>query len=281
MWNSLMGQFLLVFRETLEAALITTVTLTYLIRTGRKQLTRHVWYGVGFASVASFSSGAFVWLLYGGFSGLVKALFEGVAALLAVFVLSSMIYWMATKGRRIKMEIEEQVEDLAERGAAYALTSFSFVVVFREGLETVLFLAPFLVTDFGGTFIGTLVGFVASLVFSWAVFILGVKINMQRFFLFTSLLLVLLAGGLAGYGVHELLEYSDGIGVEVGWLAEKAYVLDVPEDSPFHHKGFVGSVLAVMFGYTVAPEWGRLVVHFTYLILTLPLVTSVYRKRNA
>jgi len=60
-----------------------------------------------------------------------------------------------------------------------------------------------------------------------------------------ALSLVLLAGGLAGYGVHELVEYSEETGIDLAWPSEYAYVLDVSKDSPLHHKGLVGSIFAV------------------------------------
>lgn len=274
----MIGQFLLAFREALEAALITALILAYLARTKRNPLTRYAWYGVYLAVAASFVFGASIWFMYGGLSGPNKALFEGVAAFIAVFVLSSMIYWMASKGRELKMEVEKRVEAIVTRGATLALTSFSFIVVFREGLETVLFLTPFLVEDVTGTLIGAFLGIVTSLALAYAIFVVGMKINIRKFFYFTSILLVLLAGGLASYGVHELVEYSEDTGVELGWLGEHAYVLDIPRDSPLHHKGVVGSILAVMFGYTVNAEWARVIVHLAYLAIALPLVIWVYRK---
>lgn len=269
---------MLAFREALEAALIIAIILAYLARTKRNPLTRYAWYGVYLAVAASLVFGASVWFMYGSLSGPTKALFEGVAALIAVFVLSSMIYWMARKGKELKMEVEKRLEAMATRGATLALTSFTFIVVFREGLETVLFLTPFLVEDTIGTLVGASLGVVASLVLAYGIFVVGMKINIRKFFYFTSILLVLLAGGLAGYGVHELAEYSGDVGIELGWLGEPAYVLDIPRDSPFHHKGAVGSVLAVMFGYTVSAEWVRIIVHFVYLAIALPLVIWVYRK---
>ncbi len=275
----MLGQFLLAFREALEAALITAIILAYLARTKRNPLTRYAWYGVYLAVAASFVLGASVWLIYGSLVGPAKALFEGVAALIAVFVLSSMIYWMATKGKEIKMEVEKRLETIVTRGATLALTSFSFIVVFREGLETVLFLTPFLVDDAVGTLIGAFLGVVASLALAYAIFVVGMKINIRRFFYFTSILLVLLAGGLAGYGIHELTEYSKDVGIELGWLGEPAYALDIPENTLFHHKGAVGAIFAVMFGYTVKAEWARVIVHIAYLAIALPLVIWVYRKR--
>jgi len=275
----LFGQFLLAFREALEASLIIAIILAYLSRTKRNPLTRYAWYGVYLAVAASFVLGASVWFIYGGLEGPAKALFEGVAAIIAVFVLSSMIYWMATKGKEIKMEVEKRLETIVTRGATLALTSFSFIVVFREGLETVLFLTPFLVDDAVGTLVGAFLGVVASLALAYAIFVVGMKINIRKFFYFTSILLVLLAGGLAGYGVHELVEYSEEMEVELGWLGEPAYALDIPENSLFHHKGAVGAIFAVMFGYTVKAEWIRIFVHLAYLAIALPLVVMVYRKR--
>ncbi len=274
----MLGQFLLAFREALEASLIMAIIFAYLARTKRNPLTRYAWYGVYLAVAASLVLGASVWLIYGSLVGPTKALFEGVAALIAVFVLSTMIYWMATKGKEIKMEVEKRLETIVTRGATLALTSFSFIVVFREGLETVLFLTPYLVTDAIGTLIGAFLGIVASLFLAYAMFVVGMKINIRKFFYFTSILLVLLAGGLAGYGVHELVEYSGKVGIGLGWLGEPAYALDIPTNSLFHHKGAVGAIFAVMFGYTVSAEWARVIVHLAYLAIALPLVIWVYRK---
>jgi len=276
----LFGQFLLAFRETLEAAFVTSIILAYLARTERRTLIRYAWRGVYLAVLTSLIFGAFIWFLYGGLSGPVKMLFEGTAALLAVMVLSSMIYWMASKGRRIKTDVEKRLKEIVTREATLTLTFFSFIVVFREGLESVLFLTPFLLEDFTGTLVGVLLGVASSLTFAYVTFVAGMKINIRRFFYTTSILLVLLAGGLAGYGVHELAEYSEETNVDLGWLGEQAYNLGIPEGSPLHHKGVAGSVLAVMFGYTVEAEWIRVIVHVAYLVIALPMVIWVYRKRT-
>ncbi len=273
----MIGQYLITFREVLEAALIISIVLAYLVRTGRRPLLRYIWYGVFSAIVGSIVLGSSIWLVYGTLSKPLQALFEGVAALIAVGVLSSMIYWMATKGRELRVELERQVEALTTRGATLGLVLFAFVAVFREGLETVLFLTPFLVTDALATIAGILLGTLTSLVLAYAIFIAGMRINIRRFFYFTSILLVLLAGGLAGYGIHELVEYTGSS--PWGVLGQPAYNLDIPAESLLHHKGAVGSVFAVMFGYTVKGEWIRLIVHIGYLAIALPLVIRVYRKQ--
>jgi high-affinity iron transporter len=174
--------------------------------------------------------------------------------------------------------MEQRIEAIATKSAIIGLVSISLIVVFREGLKTVLFLTPFLLEDAAGTIVGIIAGTVTALVLSYTIFTGGMKINLRKFFYFTSILLILLAGGLAGYGTHELIEYYEKTDVEVGWLGEHAYVLNIPKDNPFHHKGVIGSIFAVMFGYSVNAKWARVIVHTTYLTIALPLVFWVYQK---
>jgi high-affinity iron transporter len=274
----MLGQYLIAFRETLEAALITAIILSYLARSGRSGLMHYVLYGIVLALAASLSLGVIIWLTYGLLPEASKLLFEALTALAAVFVLSSMIYWMAIRGRYIREEMERRVEAVTSLSTKVSLISLSFIVSFREGFETVLFITPFLLIDTVATLVGSLLGFLTAALLSYGLFVLGMKINLRMFFYLTSIMLILLAGGLAGYGTHELLEYLEQIGFKLGWLAEPAYTLNIPADSPLHHKGLIGSVFAVMFGYTISAEWARIIVHISYLSVMLPLVVWVYRE---
>ncbi len=277
----MLGQFLIMLREGFEAALITAIILAYIVRTERYNLSKYVWYGAGVAVALSVALGSLAWLVYGSLSKSIQALFEAVAAWLAVLVLSSMIFWMATKGRDIKAEIQRRVEAIPTPRMIVGLTFFTFMVVFREGIESVLFLLPFLVNEPLATLTGSLAGILLSLILAYGVFVVGMKINIRRFFYYTSVLLVLLAGGLAGYGMHELLEYSKLIGIELGWIAKYAYALNIPNTNILHHKGFLGSILAVMFGYTISAEWARLIIHLTYIAVVLPIVIILYRNKDS
>ena len=279
------AQYLLTFREVLEAALLSAIILAFLVRTGRENMVRYAWYGIYGAIAASFGLGAAVWLAYGALSDSQRFLFEGVAALIAVAVLTSMIYWMAAKGRTLKREVETRVEAAVTQGAILGLSSVTFVLVFREGLETVLFLTPFLVQEVGMTLLGAALGIGAGVGLAYAIFRVGIKLDLRRFFYFTSVLLILVAGGLLGYGVHELIEYGGETGAyDLGWWATPAYNLGLfggdattPPD-PLHHKGYVGSVFAVLFGYSQNPEWARVIAHVAYLAVALPLVIAIYRR---
>jgi high-affinity iron transporter len=273
----MLGQYLITFRETFEAALISAIIFSYLTRTGRHRLTRFVWYGVCLAIAVSLGLGTLISLIYGILPKSYQQLFEAIGAFIAVIVLSSMIYWMAVKGRYIKKEMEQRVEAVTTKGSIIGLISIAFIVVFREGLETVLFIMPFLLNEPIASLAGVVSGVTSALILSYGIFMVGMKINLRRFFYFTSLLLILLAGGLAGYGTHELIEYYEQIGFNIGWLAEPAYVLNIPEENILHHKNVIGSVFAVMLGYSVKPEWARVIIHLCYLAIALPSTIWMYR----
>ena len=88
-----------------------------------------------------------------------------------------------------------------------------------------------------------------------------------------------IAGGLLGYGVHELIEYGEATGAYgLGWWATRAYDLGIPPSDPLHNRGVIGSIFAVLVGYDTDPEWARVVAHLAYLAVTLPLVILVYRR---
>lgn len=271
----MLGQFVITFREAFEALLLVAILVMYLRRTGREEYVKSAVYGAVGALLAGVAIALAVALIYGGLGEGRKELFEGIASLTAVAVLTYMVYWMATKGREIKREVEKRVS-ASRSHLAVALASFIFVV--REVVETVLFLTPFAARDFIGTGIGAVGGAAVALLLSYGIFSLGMSFPIKRFFYYSSVLLILIAGGLAGYGVHELIEYAEEEGIELGWLGEPAYDLGIEKGSPLHHKGLIGSVLAVLFGYSVKAEWLRVIVHLAYLAVALPAVHRVYTR---
>ncbi|MEM2934154.1 MAG: FTR1 family protein [Methanocellales archaeon] len=274
----MIGQYLIAFREGFEAAMICSIMLAYLHRTKRSHLSRYMYYGAAISIASSIFLGGTILAIYGSISKPLQVLFEGTAALIAVFVLTWMIYWLALRGRTIKQVIEREIEKISNAKANYGIMTFTIIVVFREALETVLFLTPFLISDLGATLAGMLLGLISAFAFSYIIFIFGMKINIKNFFYYTSILLILLAAGLLGYGAHELLEYSELNGVKLAWLSEIAYDLHIPTDSIWHHKGIIGSILAVIFGYAVKAEWLRVILHIGYLLIILPIIIRIYRR---
>ncbi len=192
-------------REGAEAALVVGIILAYLRKTGRGSLSRAVFAGLGAGIVASI----FCAVLFSSL-GVQEEAYEGWLMLVGSLFVSSMVYWMWRTSKGHKEEIETRVERIASRGSgaiAVGLFLLTFLMVLREGIETILFLgAVNLTTDAVLSFFGGLVGLSLAAVFGVA-FVRGtVRVDLGRFFKVTELVLAVLAVQLLIGGLHELGE---------------------------------------------------------------------------
>lgn len=285
--------YLITFRESIEAALVVAIIVAYLQKTGRQRLHRYVWLGVGAGVAASIALGFALLRVYGGLSGTAEEVFEGVAAIIATAVLTSMILWMARNSRLIKGEIEEKMDTALTSGFLLGIAVLTFIMVFREGVETVLFLTAVSFVDPGGTGLGVALGFVTALALA-VLMLRGIaRLPGRRFFLWSSLLLLIFAAGLAGFGTHEIMEAAEHSGADLGWWGEKAYNVNPPPAAGlacasvgdpgcnlFHEKGVVGAVLAALVGYDGNPENLRVVVYLGYWLVLGLVLLRTYRPRS-
>jgi len=189
-------------REGVEAALIVGITLAYLSKIGRPELRRVVYTALGAAFVCSI--GVAVVLYRTQFN---QDIFEGWVMLVAAFFVITMIWFMSRAAKRLKGEIEGRVGGLANGGRIFGLFLFVFLMVLREGVETVLILAA---VEFNSTqllsFMGTLIGVLLAVIFG-VMFVKGsIRINLQRFFRVTTVILIFVAAQLLVSGLHELSE---------------------------------------------------------------------------
>lgn len=194
--------FIITLREGVEAALIIGITLAYLNKLQRPDLRRAVFAGLGAAFVASI--GAAIALSRFDIN---EDIFEGWIMLAAAFLVITMIVFMMRTGKKMKVEIESKLGTLAGRGSQIGIFLFVFLMILREGAETVLFLAGVRLNSTALlTFIGTLLGILAAIVFG-VMFVKGsVRINLGKFFRFTTVILFLVAAQLIVSGLHELSE---------------------------------------------------------------------------
>ena len=190
-------------REGVEAALIVGITLVYLAKIGRNDLRKTVYAALVTAFLSSIA-GAVVISRFPEFN---EDKFEGWVMLVAAVFVVSMVIFMMRAGRKMKGEIETKVGSLAGTGSTWGLFLFIFLMVFREGVETVLILAGVsLDTSTLMSFIGTLLGVALAVVFG-VMFVKGsVRINLQKFFRVTSVILFFIAFELVVSGLHELSE---------------------------------------------------------------------------
>ena len=194
--------FIITLREGVEAALIVGITLAYLDKINRPELRKSVYAALISAFVGSLAIAALLSRTQWN-----EDIFEGWVMLAAAFFVVTMIIFMMKTGRKMKGEIEGKVGLLAGRNAWFGLFAFVFLMVLREGVETVLILSA---VSLNSTellsFMGTFLGVVAAVVFG-VMFVKGsVRINLQKFFRVTTVILFFVAAQLVISGLHELSE---------------------------------------------------------------------------
>ena len=192
-------------REGVEAALVVGIILAYLKKTGREKLNRSVFQGLGAGIAASVVCAVLFARL-----GITEEAYEGWLMLLGSLFVASMVYWMWRTAKGLKREIEQRVEALTSRSSgavAAGLFLLTFLLILREGVETVLFLGAIeLTTDSLLAWFGGLLGLVLAVLFGFA-FVRGtVRVDLGRFFKVTEIVLLLLAAQLFIGGLHEFGE---------------------------------------------------------------------------
>ena len=194
--------FIVTLREGVEAALIVGITLAYLSKINRPELRKSVYAALISAFVGSLGVAALLSRTRWN-----QDIFEGWVMLAAAFFVITMIIFMMKTGRKLKGEIEGKVGLLAGRNAWFGLFAFVFLMVLREGVETVLILSA---VSLNSTellsFLGTFLGVIAAVAFG-VMFVKGsVRINLQKFFRVTTVILFFVAAQLVVSGLHELSE---------------------------------------------------------------------------
>jgi FTR1 family protein len=194
--------FIITLREGVEAALIVGITLAYLSKIGRPELRKTVFAALGAAFLGSIAVAIVISRAH-----LNEDLFEGWVMLVAAFFVVSMVVFMMGAGKKLKGQIESKVQLLAGKNAAFGLFAFIFLMVLREGAETVLILSAVSLNSTElMSFLGTLLGVGAAIAFG-VMFVKGsVRINLQKFFKVTTAILFLVAAQLLISGLHELSE---------------------------------------------------------------------------
>ncbi len=189
-------------RESVEAILVIFIMTAYLDRTNDPARKKFVYAGALVAVALSIVL-AFIFSKFG--IDPENELLEGSLYLTASILVATLIIWMTRHAKHFKKEIEGK---LSKASGGFALALIAFVMVFREGAETVIFLQGLL---FAGTtpvqnFLGGILGIALALLFGF-VFLRGaVRINLSRFFKVTSIILLILAAELFAHSLHEFFE---------------------------------------------------------------------------
>ncbi|WP_347870494.1 iron uptake transporter permease EfeU [Plantibacter sp.] len=256
-----LANYLIGLREGLEAGLIVGILVAYLNKLGRRDVLLRLWLGVTLAIVVSLGVGAILtWGPY-GLSFQAQEILGGGLSILAVGLVTWMIFWMGRNARELKHDLHSRL-DAAVAGSAIGIVILGFISVGREGIETALFIWASVSSGENALIgsVGALLGILTSVVISYLIYRGFVRINLGTFFTWTGLFLVVVAAGVLAYGVGDLQE----AGVIPGW-GQAAFDLRslVPPTS------WYGTVLGGLFNFTPAPTWAQFGAWLVYLVVTL------------
>ncbi|MET7337477.1 iron uptake transporter permease EfeU [Nonomuraea sp. NPDC005650] len=257
----MLASYLIGLREGLEAALVVSVLVAFLVKSDRKDKLPQVWTGVGAAVALSVGFGALLTFTAAHLGHVGQELFDAITSLLAVVFVTWMIFWMRRAARALSGELRGKLSEALELGSI-AVVVMAFLAVAREGLETaILFFAS--VQGAVATpkpLIGISLGLLTSVLIGWGLYRSAVRINLTKFFTWTGLLLILVAAGIFKYGVHDLQEANVLPGLST-------YAFDisgaVPADS------WWGTLLAGMLNITPQPSVAEVIAWVCYLVPTL------------
>ena len=256
-------------RESVEAALIVTIVLAYLAKTGNRHHFGKIWFGAGAAIALSAVVGVALFVTIGGFEEPYEQIFEGIAMLLAAAVVTWMLFWMRRQAASVKGELQAAVDRALSEGTVWGLALLAFTAVIREGIETSLFLVGQVNsadTAAPSVLLGALIGLAIAALLGYGFYHGSRRINLASFFKWTGVGLVFIAAGLLSHAVHEFIEV--GI-IQFGTQTAFDISAVLPHDEA--DGNLLGQFLRALFGYTSTPEVTTLVVHVAYVVTVLAL----------
>ena len=291
-----MNEFIITFRECLEASLIVGIIYTVLDKNDLSKEKRVLWYAV----LASLLTSIIVGIGLASINEVVgntsfEKLFEAIFMYITAGILFYVIFWLA-RSVSDRKEIENSVK-MAVAGSGLALFLLVFFAILREGFETALFLIASFTSTGVFSYLGFISGVILAILIGYSVVVQGRKINLKSFFKATTLLLLFFASGMIAYGTHEGEEYF----VKSGQL-EKANIIRVWDiHQPLeklnsnnneifysyneskgkyyhvlHDKGSVGVFLKGFFGYNSNPNWIEFILWLGSLLFGLKMWSSFY-----
>jgi high-affinity iron transporter len=259
--------FLIMLREGMEAALIVGIVAGYLEKTGRSRWLPAVWTGVVVAALLCLALGLALDAASAEFPQKEQELFEGLVGLVAVAVLTWMVFWMRKAARSIGAELRQSVDvALASgSGSGVALVAMVFLAVGREGLESVFFLLATFQQNVGPWVpIGALLGLACAVLIGYGIYRGGVRLDLRRFFAWTGVFIIFVAAGLLAGALRAF--HEAGL-----WNEFQTIAFDLSRILPAD--GVLGTVLAGLFGYSDTPTVGEVAIYLLYLVPALLLFT--------
>ena len=267
MSQAFLASYLIGLREGLEMVLVVSVLIAYLVKTGRRSQIAPVWGGVGAAVIVSVGFG---WLLTYLSStvlyGPQHELFDAITSVVAVGLVTWMIFWMRRTARKLSGELRGKLDGAIGLGSGIgiaAVVGIAFLAVVREGLETtLLFFASAQGATTAWPLVGLAGGLLTAIVLGVGLYAGAVRINLTMFFTVSGVLLIFVAAGIFKYGIHDFQEAGVLPGLATyafdasGWLDPSSWY---------------GALAAGLFNLTAQPSVLEMVGYGLYLVPVLAL----------
>ena len=267
------ANFLIGLREGLEAALVVGILIAYVVKIGRHDVLKRIWLGVGLAVGVSLALGAVLTFGAYGLSFEAQEIIAGILSLVAAAFVTWMIFWMLRASRSLSGHLRGDVDRHLE-GAGWGLVLVALFAVGREGIETALFIWA-AVQASGETALpltGAFLGLALASALGYLIYRGVLSFNISRFFTWTGLFLVIVAGGVVSYGVHDLQE----AGVLPG-----LYNLAFDVSGAVPPTSWYGAVLTGMFNFSAATTWLEALAWVSYVVPVLTLFLRAVRRQRA
>ncbi len=276
--------FVIYLREGIEASMIVAILLSYLSQINQRKYFRDIFVGVAAACGLILVGGIAAYLLISSYSGSnVQAYFETVTYLIAAGFLTVMTFWMHKHARTMSAELRARGEVALSKGNRFGLSVLAFQAVGREGLETMVFTLALI---FAGSrqapvpqtghqlLIGAALGLVVAFALAFAIYKLGARVNLRRFFRVLGVLLMLFAAGLLADAVQNL----QGL----GWLPFAKQVL-WNSSGALAEGSNLGDVAHSLLGYAERPTLLQGIVWLAYVLVSVSIFVNLSRapKRRA
>jgi high-affinity iron transporter len=266
--SQLFGSALIGVREGLEAAIVVTILVAFLVKSERRDALRWVWLGVGAAIAMTII--VFLVIQFGEntITGLAAEAFAGIASLVAVTIVTTMVLWMRKAAASMSGELRGEMAKALETGAV-AVTSLAFLAVGREGIETALFMVGYAEAQTQYPLAGLIVGVLIAVAIAFGMYAGAVRINLAKFFSYTGVFLIAVAAGILSYGIGALQT--------VGWLPGlTSRAFDV--SSWFDWSAWYGEVVQGIFNVTPTPTVLQFAAWLAYLVIVLAIFLRTTRE---
>lgn len=259
--SQLFGNGLIGLREGLEAAIVVSILVAFLVKSERRDALKWVWLGVGAAVAMTVT--VFLTIQFGEntITGLAAEAIAGVASLIAVAIVTTMVLWMKKAAASMSGELRSEMSRALETGP-FAVALLAFLAVGREGVETALFMVGYAEAQSNWPLIGLIAGVAIAGLIAYGMYRGALSINLAKFFTYTGVFLIVVAAGILSYGIGALQT--------VGWipgLGSRAFDIS----TWFNWSSWYGEAIQGIFNVTPTPTVLQLAGYLAYLAVVLAL----------